>query len=104
VVSHHRPSITCPRCTWTSYNAEDIAAGWCYRCQDVTSAPAHDPAGVVDEGDYPYRCATCRAPLREEPLGTHKVDPAGNAYCPRVDNGGTLTRRVPRTLHTATAP
>lgn len=105
---HHRPSITCPRCGWTSYSADDIASGWCFRCQAVTSTPSDtaedDQPELGAEDGYPYRCLTCRAPLRDDPLGAHKIDPAGNAFCPRVDSGGPLGRRVPRTLHTPGVP
>jgi ribosomal protein S27AE len=40
-----RPSITCPRCSQTSYNANDIANGYCGNCHDWTSRPG---VGAVD--------------------------------------------------------
>jgi ribosomal protein S27AE len=34
---HSHPSITCPRCGATSYNANDILEGYCGRCHDWTT-------------------------------------------------------------------
>lgn len=31
------PSITCPRCGMTSYNANDIREGYCGNCHDWTT-------------------------------------------------------------------
>jgi ribosomal protein L37E len=33
------PSITCPQCGRTSYNANDIREGYCGNCNDWTSKP-----------------------------------------------------------------
>jgi ribosomal protein L37E len=34
-----QPSITCPRCGWTSYNPNDIREGYCGHCHAWTSPP-----------------------------------------------------------------
>lgn len=39
-----RPSITCPRCGFTSYHPDDIANGYCGHCHDWTHAD--EPGGV----------------------------------------------------------
>jgi hypothetical protein len=43
------PSITCPKCGRTSYNAEDIANGYCGHCHEFTGT------GSVPRG----KCPTC---------------------------------------------
>lgn len=35
-------SITCPTCSMTSYNANDIAQGYCGNCHDLTSEAQSD--------------------------------------------------------------
>jgi hypothetical protein len=32
------PSVTCPRCGWTSYHPKDVAEGYCSACHDWTGA------------------------------------------------------------------
>lgn len=34
------PSITCPRCGFTSYHPKDIAEGYCGQCHDWTGVPS----------------------------------------------------------------
>lgn len=37
MTSVDRPSITCPRCTRTSYHLTDIREGYCGACHDWTT-------------------------------------------------------------------
>jgi hypothetical protein len=46
-----QPSITCPKCHRTSYNANDIRTGYCGMCHDFTSNPDRVPV--------PSACPTC---------------------------------------------
>ncbi|HYJ33810.1 MAG TPA: hypothetical protein VE326_11375 [Candidatus Binatia bacterium] len=38
-VAAEQPSITCPKCGGTSYNANDIRKGYCVKCHERTGTP-----------------------------------------------------------------
>ncbi len=43
----HQPSITCPVCSMTSYNANDVLHGWCGNCKRQTTLDTtNDRIGV----------------------------------------------------------
>lgn len=42
------PGYRCPRCTWVSYNPNDIREGYCGHCHDWTAEPADTPAPAED--------------------------------------------------------
>jgi hypothetical protein len=61
------PSITCPRCGWTSHNANDIREGYCGHCHDWTRDDADDgDADALDLGP----CCIC-----ETRVGVRNVVP-----------------------------
>lgn len=49
--AHRQPHITCPRCGRTSYNASDVAQGYCGHCHDWTRidryAVIHPAPGIA---------------------------------------------------------
>ena len=55
-----QPSITCPKCHRTSYNANDIRTGYCGMCHDFTSN--HDRVPV------PSACPTCHELLDSDEI------------------------------------
>lgn len=44
----YQPSVTCPKCSMTSYNPNDIVHGYCGNCHDWTSGPLRE-----------FTCALC---------------------------------------------